>query len=90
MIPALRVIISAPNFVAIQGSDPGLDPNTQITAVGATALSFVDYFTTNLVPPAQALYAAQIDANGNVTEIISKQAGYTPKIPHTFLGWPIP
>lgn len=90
MTPVLRVIISAPNFVAVQASDVGLDPNTQVPMVGATALSFVDYFTTSLTPPAQALYAALIDASGNVTEIITKQAGYTPKIAHTYLGWPIP
>lgn len=88
MTPVLRVIISATNFAAAVQVGDIVD--AQINCVGASVLSFVDYFTSNLVPPGAALYAALLDANGNVTVLVPTAGSYTPKIPHTFAGWPTP
>ncbi len=60
------------------------DPTTAKIASGL----YTDYITTDPKIPADAVYAASLDEQGNVTILVGK-AALCP-VDHTFAGWPIP
>lgn len=86
MGPVLRVVI------------PTASLTESLRELGGQAHSFIvgnlntDYITDdpagNKPVPAAALYAARMDARGNIAVQRTRQTGITYE--HTYAGWPIP
>ena len=80
MTPVLRVILPTVNLTETQ-------LHNTVTR-GANA----DYITAdplgNKAIPAPALYAARMNAAGQVVVVRARQAGITAE--HTYAGWPLP
>lgn len=82
MVPVLRVVMPTINLE---------DPVETLQGIVTRGLN-VDYIIEdargNRSIPASALYAARMNANGEVTVARGKSVLLEPD--HTYLGWPIP
>jgi hypothetical protein len=80
MTPVLRVVMPTANVTDTARH------NTIVRGLNS------DYITDdrngNKAIPASALYAARMNASGQVTVARTRQAGITAE--HSYLGWPIP
>lgn len=80
MTPCMRVVMPTVNMSETATHN--------IIVRGLNSDYITDDPTENKAIPAPALYAARMDARGQVTVVRSRQAGITAE--HTFAGWPVP
>lgn len=86
MTPVLRVVLPTANLTETTRDLGGQMHNAIVRGLNTDYIT--DDPTENKPIPATALYAARMDARGNITVQRTRQAGITAE--HTYNGWTIP